>query len=96
MEKLPQPHKYPEWKKDKIDLEKWLADFQSWVENLFSEIAKKINWLLDRIKIGIIEIVPSGSAIGDDGNWRIYINGNNLEFQRKESGTWVKKGAVTA
>lgn len=31
-----------------------------------------------------------------EGNWRIYINGNDLEFQRLESGTWTAKLVATA
>jgi hypothetical protein len=31
-----------------------------------------------------------------DGNWRIVVDGNDLSFQRRESGAWVEKGAFTA
>ncbi len=36
--------------------------------------------------------------IGDpsiEGAWRVVKSGNNLSFQRFESGTWVEKGAMT-
>ena len=33
---------------------------------------------------------------GTDGSWKMVVNGNNLEFQRLESGTWVMKGTVYA
>ncbi len=32
----------------------------------------------------------------DDGSWRILISGNNLNFERRESGTWNAKGSFTA
>jgi hypothetical protein len=31
-----------------------------------------------------------------DGAWRIIPDGNDLAFQRRESGVWVEKGAFTA
>jgi hypothetical protein len=31
-----------------------------------------------------------------DGSWRITVNGTGLNFERRESGIWVKKGGVTA
>jgi hypothetical protein len=31
-----------------------------------------------------------------DGSWRITVNGTGLDFERRESGIWVKKGGVTA
>jgi hypothetical protein len=37
--------------------------------------------------------------IGDpttDGSWRIVRSGNDLQFQRREGGTWVNKGAILA
>ena len=37
-------------------------------------------------------IGPSGS----NGSWRMYVSGNNLVFERRESGSWNEKGAITA
>ena len=31
-----------------------------------------------------------------DGSWRITVNGTGLDFERRESGNWIKKGGVTA
>lgn len=31
-----------------------------------------------------------------DGSWRIAINGTGLEFQRRESGSWIMKGTIEA
>jgi hypothetical protein len=36
--------------------------------------------------------------IGDpdvDGSWRILVSSDNLTFQRRETGVWVEKSAVT-
>jgi hypothetical protein len=41
----------------------------------------------------------SYTYIGDsatNGSWRFYINGTDLVFERRESGTWIEKGAFTA
>ena len=38
-------------------------------------------------------------VIGDpevDGSWRLFISSSNLLVQRRESGTWVEKGAFLA
>ncbi len=29
----------------------------------------------------------------DDGSWKRVLNGNNLEYYHKESGSWIKRGA---
>jgi hypothetical protein len=31
-----------------------------------------------------------------DGTWRIRVNGADIVFERRESSTWVEKGAFTA
>ncbi len=73
------------------DIIKFLKQMVIWQEENYSEITKRVNWLLNRVKSGIVELVPSGSLVGDDGNWRFYLSGNNLTVQRKESGTWTTK-----
>lgn len=58
---------------------------------------------------GILDIVnptsnvnlPSGGAVyfGDsatNGSWRIIRSGNDLVIERRESGSWVEKGAFLA
>ena len=30
---------------------------------------------------------------GTDGSWRIYVSGANLIIEKRESGSWVEKGA---
>jgi len=45
------------------------------------------------------ELPSDGSfLLGDptvDGSWQIVRTGDTLDFQRRESGTWVSKGAMT-
>ena len=36
-----------------------------------------------------------GSNPAVDGNWQIIVSGNNLSFQRMESGVWVEKSNIT-
>jgi len=71
--------------------------FAVWIEKIlrahYLDIKRIYN---NEISTDSIEFVKTGNLIGDDDNWRIIMIGNNLELQRKESGTWVKKGAVTA
>jgi len=76
---------------DGDDLKKFLKELVIYSESNYSEVAKRVNWLLNRIKPDIAELVPTGSLVGDDGNWRFYLSGNNLTVQRKESGAWVTK-----
>ncbi len=78
------------------DLVEFLRKLVIWLEGLHSDKVKRINWLLNRVGADYAEIVKEGNLIGDNGNWRVRIVGDNLESQRKESGTWTKKGAVTA
>jgi hypothetical protein len=45
--------------------------------------------------------IPSNKYfyIGDsstNGSWRFYISGGNLVFEKRESGSWNEKGAITA
>jgi len=36
------------------------------------------------------------SGVGEDGSWRVEQDGDNLLFQRRESGVWVTKGGFAA
>lgn len=49
----------------------------------------------DSIAIGSTEAYYLGDRY-TDGSWRVYRSGNDLEFQRRESGAWTKKGEVQA
>lgn len=39
-----------------------------------------------------INVTPVGDQ-GTDGSWRVIIAGTELQFERRELGVWVKKGA---
>ena len=90
MEHLKETERFKIFEEDD-DLVDFLREFVIWVEDLHSDKVERINWLLNRIKPDAAELIPSGSLVGDDGNWRFYLSGNNLTVQRKESGTWVTK-----
>ena len=60
-----------------------------WLRQLVNTLEEKYQLIRDYAESASLTL------ISNDGNWRIIINGNNLEFQRKESGTWTKKGAIT-
>jgi len=39
-----------------------------------------------------LEIIKSGNSVGDDGNCRFIIDGNNLILEAKSGGVWVDTG----
>lgn len=42
-----------------------------------------------------VELIASGNVAGDNGNWRIIIVSNNLEFQKRVGGAWVFASGIT-
>ena len=38
------------------------------------------------------ELVKEGNVVGDDGNWRRIIVGNDIKLQQKVSGIWKTHG----
>ena len=94
MDKLKTTEQFPAAMEDE-KLPEYSARLLRWIEKeLFFRISSRINFILDRVNDDFIEFVQDGNEIGDDGNWRIIINGNDLEMQRRESGTFVKKAAA--
>jgi len=83
--------------KKTIGLDKIGIDSLSMPEKDKEYFRKLVNQL-ERLHIEVRQQAESSSItlISPDGYWKILINGNNLEFQRKESGAWNKKGAITA
>lgn len=63
-------------------------------DNLQQSITK-IGVLTTDIKIGSGNYFYIGDS-STNGSWRFCIDGDNLAFQRRESGNWVEKGLVTA
>lgn len=47
---------------------------------------------LHRDKDYYYEIIKSGNKTGDNDNWALHIDGNDLCFYYKESGAWKKGG----
>ena len=85
IEKMPLFRKFP--------AEKGQSRLVMWIENkIYKIISRRINWLLDRITSDGIELIPEGSEPGDDGNWRIIVVGNDLQFQRRVAGVWEFAG----
>ena len=85
IEKMPLFRKFP--------AEKGQSRLVMWIENkIYKIISRRINWLLDRITSDEIELIPEGSEPGDDGNWRIIVVGNDLQFQRRVAGVWEFAG----
>ncbi len=81
---------------DGDDFIRFLKRLVIYSEDNYSEIAKRVNWLLSRVGADYVEVVKDGNLIGDNGNYRVRIVDDNLETQRKEAGVWVKKGAAIA
>jgi hypothetical protein len=68
-----------------------------WIKrSIYRIFSRRVNWLLDRIKDDTIEIVQADQEIATDGNWRLFISGNDLLIQRLESGTWTTKSTISA
>ncbi len=55
-------------------------------------MAFAINFLLSNTNDGFHEWIKDGNSPGDDGNWRIAIDGDNFIAQRRESSAWVQRG----
>lgn len=66
---------------------------QRWLEmELYSRTAFAINFLLSISNDGFFEFKLDGQGAGEDGNWRIAVNGADLRLEHLESGTWVPRG----
>ena len=68
------------------------------IERWRQEIRKKISALsdaIDTLTTAVVgeefEILASGNSVGDDGNWKFMVDGNDLELYKKISGSWVTK-----
>ena len=61
-----------------------------WIENkIYRIISRRINWLLDRVLSGGVELIVDGNGPEDDGNWRLIVDSGNLVFEKRISGEWV-------
>jgi predicted Mrr-cat superfamily restriction endonuclease len=67
-----------------------------WIENkIYKIISRRINWILDRVLSGGIEIIVEGNEPGDDGNWRIIIISGDLKFQKRVSSAWADAHTIS-
>ena len=41
-----------------------------------------------------VEILKPGNQPGDEGNWRLIIDGNDIKLQQKVSGIWKQNGFI--
>lgn len=75
-----------------------LEDVQEYFDWIIAEINKQ--WRLLWQDVNTIQVDPDGfiyfGGKDVDGSWRVGRVGNNWEFQRRESGTYTKKGAAIA
>ena len=61
-----------------------------WLEvHIYNRIAKRVNWLLDRMKDDSFEITKDGYPINSNGNFKIEREGDNWEVKIKSGGTWT-------
>lgn len=92
MDKLVQNKEYPDPKPDET-LEEYMPRYTRWItKELYSRMAFAINFLLSISNDGFFEFKLDGQVAGEDGNWRIIVNGADLRLEHLESGTWVHRG----
>ena len=51
-------------------------------------------WVLANISVYSATDFVYFGAVTTNGTWRIGRSGNNLNFERREAGLWVRKGAM--
>lgn len=72
-------------------------------DGLLSEADDDVQKALETLDDVEVNVVLDGDAVifhgpgntgnEDNGNWRMIISGNDLNFERREAGAWIKKGA---
>ncbi len=98
IDKMPVFKKFPA-KKEQSRLVMWIGN------KIYKIVSRRINWLLDRVQSGGLEIIAEGNEPGDDGNWLLKIAdaadeaagnvtaANDLLVQRRISGVWKTANA---
>jgi len=97
LDKLKETEKYPRFKpsgdlkKDFDELVKYVNRTKNWIEDLYSELTKRTNWILKLVADNHYEIIsPANTGIGQDGNVRWAFDSNyDLVLQLRISGTWT-------
>ncbi len=95
MDKLVLSKDFPDPKPGE-ELKDYMPRYTRWVtKELYSRTVFAINFLLSIANDGFIEIIKDGNAAGDDGNWRLNIVDDDIQFEHRESGSWVRRGMKT-
>ena len=99
MGKLPTVIKLPtvptEFKEPK-ELIEFLTNLTRSVYDSIRDIISEFNGKIEVTNITIKDADPITFGEEANGSWRIIRSGNNLSFQRRESGSWVEKGSFLA
>ena len=69
------------------------AAFDDWLNDLY-EFLKYPVW--GKLIGAASDVIYYFGDAGTDGSWRITRSGDDLQFDRRESGSWVNKGSFTA
>lgn len=78
------------WGGDKEGLRRYLGRLQQDIEKRDQEIARRLNWLLERIETVHVEMVAEGNTgIEQDGNWKLLLRNGDFFIQKRVSGTWT-------
>ena len=63
----------------------WLVKFMKEFDSLYTKL---YDWTNNVTFSDGVEFLVPGNLPGEDDNWRIIIEGANLEFQKRISGSW--------
>lgn len=89
MEHLKDTEKFIVYKEEE-DLPTYVSKLVSWIERfIFNRISKRVNWVLDRQKDDSFEITKDGNTIGEEGNWRRRIDGDDFVTERHDGSDWI-------
>lgn len=74
----------------------YLNDLTSAVYEAISTIEEEFNGRIEVVNMLIKDSDPITFGEESNNSWRIVRSGNNLSFQRRETGVWVEKGNFSA
>lgn len=77
------------------EIQKYLINLTKSLYDNIRDIINEFNGKIEVVNISIKDNDPITFGEEIDGSWRIIRSGNNLSFQRRESGVWVEKGRYT-
>lgn len=92
MDKLVTTKDFPDPKEGET-LQEYIPRYTRWItKEIYFRNAAAINFLLSIANDGFFEFKLDGQGAGENGNWRINVNGADLRLEHLESGTWVHRG----